>query len=56
MAAPTQLRKPLKSERGQGLTEYSLMLVLVAAVAVAALTAIGGGLGNLYTTIVSSWP
>jgi len=45
----------LREEEGQGLVEYALILVLVAAVAVAGLTIFGGGVANLYQTIVTSF-
>jgi len=40
----------LDDERGQGLTEYALILALIAVVAIAALTLFGGKL----TTVLSS--
>jgi pilus assembly protein Flp/PilA len=45
----------LREEEGQGLVEYALILVLVAAVAVAGLTMFGGGVVSLYQTIVTSF-
>jgi Flp pilus assembly pilin Flp len=45
----------LREEEGQGLVEYALILVLVAAVAVTGLTLFGGGVANLYQTIVTSF-
>lgn len=44
------------SERGQGLVEYALILVLVAIVVIAALTAFGPIIGNAFTTINSLIP
>ncbi len=44
------------SERGQGLVEYALILVLVAIVVVAALTAFGPIIGNAFTTVNSLIP
>lgn len=36
----------LKSEKGQSLVEYALILALVAIVVITALTALGGAAGN----------
>jgi pilus assembly protein Flp/PilA len=41
-------------ERGQGLVEYALILVLVAIVVIAALMILGPIIGNVFTTINSS--
>lgn len=41
-------------ERGQGLAEYGLILVLVAVVVVVALTTLGPTVGNLFSSVVSS--
>lgn len=38
-------------ERGQGLVEYALILVLVSIVVIAILTAIGTGVNNVFTEI-----
>jgi pilus assembly protein Flp/PilA len=38
-------------ERGQGLVEYALILVLVSVVAIALITSIGGHVGALFTTV-----
>lgn len=43
-------------EKGQGLVEYALILVLVAAAVVAGLTVFGGTLNNTFSKIASSWP
>jgi pilus assembly protein Flp/PilA len=43
-------------EKGQGLVEYALILVLVAAAVVAGLTVFGGTLNNAFSKIASSWP
>lgn len=40
----------LHKEDGQGLVEYSLILLLVAVAVVAALTQFGVSVGNLWTT------
>ena len=41
-------------EKGQGLVEYALILVLVAIVVIAALTALGGSLNTILTSISGS--
>jgi pilus assembly protein Flp/PilA len=43
--------KFLKNEKGQGLTEYALIIALVAIVAVAALTLLGGQISGIFNTI-----
>ncbi len=42
------------SEKGQGLVEYALILVLVAIVVIAALMILGPLIGNTFSTINSS--
>ena len=42
-------------ERGQGLVEYALILVLVAVVVIAILTLLGPAIGNVFSTIKSSF-
>jgi Flp pilus assembly pilin Flp len=51
----TEISGRLREEKGQSLVEYALILVLVAAVAVTGLTVFGGGVANLYQTIVTSF-
>ena len=41
-------------EKGQGLVEYALILVLVAIVVIVALTALGPVIGNIFTNIKNS--
>ncbi len=41
-------------ERGQGLVEYALILVLVAVVVIAVLTVLGPLVANVFSTINSS--
>ena len=41
-------------ERGQGMVEYALILVLVAVVVIAALTFMGPSIGNIFSTINAS--
>ena len=43
-----------RSEEGQGLTEYALILALIAIVAVAALRFLGGRVGSALSTVASS--
>jgi pilus assembly protein Flp/PilA len=42
-----------KNEKGQGLTEYALIIALVAIVVVAALTLLGGQIDTIFGDIVS---
>ncbi len=44
----------LYQERGQGLVEYALILVFVAVVLIAILVVLSPGIGNIYSTIVST--
>jgi pilus assembly protein Flp/PilA len=46
----------LPSEEGQGLTEYALLLLFIAVIVVVILYVLGPAVGNLYSTIVESWP
>ncbi|MDD2922291.1 MAG: pilus assembly protein [Anaerolineales bacterium] len=41
-------------EKGQGLVEYALILVLVAIVVIAALMILGPVIGNVFSTVNSS--
>jgi pilus assembly protein Flp/PilA len=41
-------------EKGQGLVEYALILVLVAVVVIAVLTILGPIIGNVFTSIIGS--
>ena len=43
-------------EEGQGLVEYALILLFVAIVVVAIMIIFGPAVGNLYSTVVNSWP
>ena len=45
--------KYLNNEKGQGLTEYALIIALVAIVAVAALTLLGGQIDSIFGTITT---
>ena len=42
------------NEKGQGVVEYGLIIVLVAVVVLAALTLIGGNVKNILTTVSGS--
>jgi pilus assembly protein Flp/PilA len=46
--------RPFRQDKGQGLVEYALILVLVALVVLAALLILGPGIGNAYSTIVNA--
>jgi pilus assembly protein Flp/PilA len=48
------LKKLFFNEEGQGLVEYGLILGLVAIVAIAALTSMGGGLKSIFGTVSSA--
>lgn len=43
-----------RDEEGQGLAEYGLILALIAVVAIAALTALGGGIASTLGTLTGS--
>ena len=43
----------VKEEEGQGLVEYALIIVLIAVVVIAALTAVGGQLETVFESITS---
>lgn len=42
----------LSAQRGQGLVEYALVLVLVAVVVIAILTLLGPQIGNVFSRVV----
>ncbi len=44
-------RSRARSQRGQGMVEYGLILVLVSIAVVVALTALGGQLNTIFNTI-----
>lgn len=52
--AVTRKQKP-DGERGQGLVEYALILVLVAVAVIVALTLLGPVVGNVFSNIVNSF-
>jgi pilus assembly protein Flp/PilA len=43
-----------KNEKGQGLVEYALILVLVSIVVIAALTILGPTIGNIFSSVNNS--
>jgi pilus assembly protein Flp/PilA len=48
------LARLFDDEEGQGLTEYALILALIAVVAIAALTLLGGKITSVLSTVASS--
>jgi len=46
-----RLGRFLSADRGQGLTEYALILALIAIVAIAALTLLGGKVSSVLDTV-----
>ena len=44
----------LKREKGQGLVEYALILVLVAIVVIAILALLGPTIGNVFSRIIEA--
>ncbi len=46
----------MDSEFGQGLVEYSLILLLVALALIIVLTVFGEGLGNVYSNLLDNLP
>ncbi|WP_298819601.1 Flp family type IVb pilin [Chloroflexus sp.] len=43
-------------ERGQGLAEYGLIITLIALVCVAAISAVGGSLSDMFNTVRAIFP
>ena len=43
-----------REERGQGLAEYALILALIAVLAIAAVTFLGGAINNILSSVGSS--
>jgi pilus assembly protein Flp/PilA len=48
------LARVFDDEEGQGLTEYALILALIAIVAIAALTLLGGSITSALSTVANS--
>ena len=44
----------VRDEKGQGLVEYALILVLVAVVVIVILALLGPAIGNIFSNIVNS--
>lgn len=44
----------LSEESGQGMVEYGLIIALIAVVLIAALTALGGGLNDIFEEITNN--
>lgn len=44
----------LSEESGQGMVEYGLIIALIAVVLIAALTSLGGGLGDIFDRITGA--
>jgi pilus assembly protein Flp/PilA len=49
-----QLMATLKDEKGQGLVEYALILVLIAIVVIAVLTTLGGKTCNVFSEVANA--
>ena len=45
-----------RNEEGQGLVEYSLLILLIALVCIGALTLLGTSVGDFLNTVVGSFP
>lgn len=43
-------------QSGQGLVEYSLILVLISIVSLLILSVLGGTVTSLYSQVMSAWP
>jgi len=48
------LARTVDDEDGQGLTEYALILALIAVIAIAALTLLGGKVTSVLSTVANS--
>lgn len=46
-----KMKKLIRSESGQGMVEYGLIIALVAVVAIVGLGLLGGGLDGIFTSI-----
>ena len=42
------------ADRGQGLVEYALILLLVAVIVIVVLAIMGPGIGNMFSNVVSN--
>jgi pilus assembly protein Flp/PilA len=48
------MRNALASKKGQSLVEYALIIALVAVVLIVGLTALSGGISNVFNAIVAA--
>jgi len=48
------MKNVFKNQKGQGMVEYGLIIGLVAVVLIGVLTALSGGLGNIFQTITDA--
>lgn len=48
------IRRFVKEEEGQGLVEYALIIGLISIVAIAALSAAGGSIGDMFDSVSNS--
>ena len=48
------MKRILKNQKGQGLTEYALILVLVAIVVIGVLTTLGGNINTVLSQIAAA--
>jgi len=48
------MKKFFMNEEGQGMVEYGLIIALVAVVVIGAITALGGGIGATFNSIVGN--
>jgi len=48
---PSRLQKPLDDEKGQGLAEYGMIILLVAFVAVAAMPLLGNQISGIFSRL-----
>jgi pilus assembly protein Flp/PilA len=45
-----------KKERGQGMVEYALLIVLIALVVIFMVEVMGTAVGSMYSKIIRFWP
>jgi pilus assembly protein Flp/PilA len=50
------VKKLLRDESGQGMVEYALIIALIAVVAVAAITILGGRISTMFTNVSNDLP
>jgi pilus assembly protein Flp/PilA len=54
LALANYFRLPVMDEKGQGMVEYALILVLVSVVAILALTDLGTAVEGVFTSVTSN--